>query len=221
MLPCFRSDAQPLCGIAKATNIEFFSHLLDSYRQGLRSNCDGAEIPGVPLKKSDRRLTMPTLVGKFADSSRHFIWGGTRTIMAPADPNELPSLSPGQLEIMDVIWRLGEATVAEVWRALSARRKVARNTVLTTLARLEEKGWLARKSDAHAHVYSATVPRETTLGTMLDQLVETAFGGSAEGLVMTLLQGRKISKDETARLRALIDEAEARSKGRVDRRAKS
>ena len=56
---------------------------------------------------------------------------------------------------------------------------------------------------------------------MLDQLVETAFGGSAEGLVMTLLQGRKISKEETTRLRALIDQAEARSTGRGDRRARS
>ena len=64
--------------------------------------------------------------------------------MSPADPNELPSLSPGQLEIMDVVWRHGEATVAEVWKALSARRQVARNTVLTMLARLEEKGWLAQ-----------------------------------------------------------------------------
>ena len=56
---------------------------------------------------------------------------------------------------------------------------------------------------------------------MLDQLVETAFGGSTEGLVMTLLQGRKISKEETARLRALIDQAEARSKVRGDRRHRS
>jgi predicted transcriptional regulator len=141
--------------------------------------------------------------------------------MSPADSNELPSLSPGQLEIMDVVWRQGDATVAEVWKALAARRQVARNTVLTMLARLEEKGWLARKADTHAHIYRATVSRETALGTMLDQLVETAFGGSTEGLVMTLLQGRKISKEETARLRALIDQAEARSKRRGDRRDRS
>lgn len=141
--------------------------------------------------------------------------------MSQADPNELPSLSQGQLEIMDLVWRHGEATVAEVWKDLSARRQIARNTVLTMLTRLEEKGWLARKVDALAHVYRATVPREAALGNMLDQLVETAFGGSAEGLVMTLLQGRKISKDETARLRELIDQAEARSKGRGDRRAGS
>jgi BlaI family transcriptional regulator, penicillinase repressor len=141
--------------------------------------------------------------------------------MSSADPNELPSLSPGQLEIMDVVWRYGDATVAEVWKALSARRQVARNTVLTILARLEERGWLVLDAGAHAHIYRATVPRDTALGTMLDQLVETAFGGSTEGLVMTLLKGRKISKEETARLRALIDQAEARSKVRGDRRDRS
>lgn len=141
--------------------------------------------------------------------------------MCPSDSDELPSLSPGQLEIMDVVWRYGDVTVAAVWKALSARRPIARNTVLTMLTRLEEKGWLARKADVHAHIYRATVPREVALGTMLDQLVETAFGGSAEGLFMTLLQGRKISTEETARLRELIDQAEARSKGRGDRKAKS
>src|SRR5437763_534664 len=55
-------------------------------------------------------------------------------------PDPLPPLSAAQLEIMNVVWGRGEATVAEVWRALSARRKVARNTVLTMLARLEEEG---------------------------------------------------------------------------------
>ena len=139
----------------------------------------------------------------------------------PADPNELPSLSPGQLEIMDVIWRHGEATVAEVWKALSARRQVARNTVLTMLRASRRKaGWRANPTRTPTSTARPLRVRPR-LGTMLDQLVETAFGGSIEGLVMTLLQGRKISKEETARLRTLIDQAEARSKGRGVGRQKS
>ena len=63
--------------------------------------------------------------------------------MSPVEPDELPSLSPGQFEIMDVVWRQGDVTVAEVWKTLSAHRQIARNTVLTMLTRLEEKGWLA------------------------------------------------------------------------------
>lgn len=134
--------------------------------------------------------------------------------------DSLPPLSRAQLEIMNIVWDRGEATVADVWKALSDRRKVARNTVLTLLSRLEEKGWLERDTDPHAHRYRAAVPREATLGTIVEQLVEDAFGGSAEGLVMALLHSRKITKEETARLRALIDQAEAGLKVHSDRRAK-
>ncbi len=134
--------------------------------------------------------------------------------------HSLPPLSRAQLEIMNIVWDRGEATVADVWKVLSDRRKVARNTVLTLLSRLEEKGWLECDTDPHAHRYRASVPREATLGTMVEQLVESAFGGSAEGLVMALLHSRKITKEETSRLRALIDQAEARFEDLANRRAK-
>jgi predicted transcriptional regulator len=120
----------------------------------------------------------------------------------------LPPLTPAQLEVMNVVWERGDVTVADVWKALSAQRAVARNTVLTTLARLEEKGWLRRDAGGHAHRYRAAVPREATLGTMIERLVETAFGGSAEGLMLALLHGRGVSKEEATKIRALIDEAE-------------
>ena len=127
-----------------------------------------------------------------------------------SEPGPLPPLSPAQLEIMNVVWERGESTVAEVWKALSAQREVARNTVLTMLIRLEEKGWLRRDAEGHAHRYRAAVPREATLGTMIRDLIETAFGGSAEGLMMALLHGRGVSKEEAARIRLMIDQAEQR-----------
>jgi BlaI family transcriptional regulator, penicillinase repressor len=129
-------------------------------------------------------------------------------------PKGLPPLSEAQLEIMNVVWDHGEVTVADVWKALSVDRKVARNTVLTMLTRLEEKGWLERDSVEHAHRYRAAVPRAATLGTMLSRLVQTAFGGSAEGLLVALLQDRGVSKEEAARIRAMIDQAEKRGRRR-------
>ena len=129
-------------------------------------------------------------------------------------PGGLPPLSEAQLEIMNVVWQRGDVTVAEVWKALSAQRKVARNTVLTMLTRLEEKGWLKRDSLEHAHRYRAAVPRDATLGTMISRLVQTAFGGSAEGLLVALLHGRAVSKEEATRIRAMIDEAEKRGRRR-------
>ncbi len=128
------------------------------------------------------------------------------------EPDPLPPLSEVQLEIMNVVWDRGEATVADVWRAISARRKVSRNTILTMVVRLEEKGWLRRDAEGHAHRYKASVPREATLGTMIRRLVDTAFAGSAEGLVLALLDGRSVSKEEADRIRAMIDRAERGAK---------
>jgi BlaI family transcriptional regulator, penicillinase repressor len=118
-----------------------------------------------------------------------------------------PPLSEAQLEIMNVVWERGEATVAEVWKALAGRRRVARNTVQTLMARLEEKGWLLCQAEGHAFRYRAAAPREATLGALVRKLVDTAFAGSAEGLVVALLDGRGVSKDEAERIRAMIDRA--------------
>ncbi|HEY3963900.1 MAG TPA: BlaI/MecI/CopY family transcriptional regulator [Planctomycetaceae bacterium] len=127
---------------------------------------------------------------------------------------EFPQLSETHLEIMNVIWRAGEATVGDVWKTLASRRKVARNTVLTLMERLEKKGWLRRRIDGHVYRYAAVVGREATLGRIVGRLVETAFDGSAEGLMMALLDERGVSAAEATRIRAMIDKAR-RSKPKV------
>jgi BlaI family transcriptional regulator, penicillinase repressor len=123
-------------------------------------------------------------------------------------PKPLPPLSEAQLDIMGAVWDRGEATVADVWKAVAARRKVARSTVLTMITRLVEKGWLCCDEEGHAFRYRAAVPREAALGTVVRRLVDTAFGGSAEGLVMALLHGRGVSKEEARRIKKMIDRAE-------------
>jgi BlaI family transcriptional regulator, penicillinase repressor len=127
------------------------------------------------------------------------------------DTSPLPPLSEAQMEIMNVVWNRGEATVADVWKALGSRRKLARSTVLTMLMRLQEKGWLCCDEEGHAFRYRAAVPREATLGEMVRRLVDTAFGGSAEGLVMALLHDRGVSKEEAKRIKKMIDRAEEKT----------
>jgi predicted transcriptional regulator len=117
-------------------------------------------------------------------------------------------LAEGQLEIMEIVWEGGEVTVADVWKALSARRPVARNTVQTMLQRLKEQGWLHSRTDSHAHRYRAAVPREAALRNMLQRLVDVVFAGSTAGLLAALLDRRQVSPEEAARIRALIDQAE-------------
>jgi len=120
----------------------------------------------------------------------------------------LPPLSEAQTEIMNVVWEQGEVSLAQVCSALARRRELARNTVQTQLTRLIEKGWLLHRAEGKAFYYRATVQREDARSRVLQRLVDAVFGGSAEGLVMTLLDGRKLSKDEADRIRALIERAE-------------
>ena len=122
-------------------------------------------------------------------------------------------LSEGQLEIMNVIWEKEEVSVTEIWEVLSARRPLARNTVQTMVTRLEEKGWIRHRTLGKTFLYSAAVNREQTLRSIVHQLVETAFEGSVEGLVLALLEGRGVSPQETKRIRGIIDEAEKKRRG--------
>jgi predicted transcriptional regulator len=123
-----------------------------------------------------------------------------------------PPLSEAQLEIMHVVWDGGEVTVTDVWNALSSRRPVARNTVLTLMDRLEKKGWLTRRAEGQTHVYAAAAPRDATLGQVVHRLVDAAFAGSADAMVLALLEGRGVSDEEARRIRKLIDQARARGK---------
>ncbi|MHC4249018.1 MAG: BlaI/MecI/CopY family transcriptional regulator [Planctomycetota bacterium] len=125
---------------------------------------------------------------------------------------KLPRLSEAQLELMSIIWRKDEATVTEVWESLPRGRHIARTTVMTVLARLADKGWLRRRKSGNEYIYSPAVGRDKALGGMLSRLVDTAFAGSAEGLVMTLVNARGISKEEAERLRRIIDASAGRKR---------
>jgi len=117
---------------------------------------------------------------------------------------ESAPISEAQREIMNIVWAGGEVGVAEVWRVLSARRPVARNTVLTLITRLVDKGWLEPRRVGNAYRYTAARPREQARAEEIRRLVDTVFEGSAEGLVMSLLEGGELSPEESQRIRAMI-----------------
>ncbi len=117
-------------------------------------------------------------------------------------------LSARQLEIMNIVWARGKVTVAEVWEEMAARHSLARNTVQTLMTRLEEKGWLGHVDEGPAYRYFARRRREATLREMVEQMVDVAFAGSADSLVMALLEARGVSADEAERIRAMIAQAE-------------
>ena len=124
-----------------------------------------------------------------------------------------PPLSEAQREIMNLIWDRGEMGVADVWRVLSTRRPVARNTILTLITRLAEKRWLEARRVGNAFRYTAARPREEARAEQLRHLVNTVFEGSAEGLVMTLLDSGSLTPDESRRIQAMIAKANRKSQG--------
>ena len=120
---------------------------------------------------------------------------------------ELPALSEAQLEIMNVIWDREACSVADVWKLLAERRGVSRNTVHTIISRLEEKGWLARRETSDGLHYAATVSRAEVQQRCVQKVIDTVFGGSAEGLVLALFNGDVVSKAEVDRIRQIITNA--------------
>ncbi len=123
---------------------------------------------------------------------------------------DLPTLSDTQLEIMNVVWDHEKCSVADVWKILNDRRGVTRNTIHTLIVRLEEKGWLTHREEGSAFTYAATVSREQAQQRCVQRIIETVFDGSAEELVLTLLNGGVVSKTESERIRGMIAQAKRR-----------
>ncbi|MCA9262866.1 MAG: BlaI/MecI/CopY family transcriptional regulator [Planctomycetales bacterium] len=123
-------------------------------------------------------------------------------------------LTPAQLEVMSLVWEQGEATVSQIWETLRERSGVARNTVQTTLVRLEEKGYLRHRVEGNAHVYMPTAKRDSTMRQLLKNLANVAFHGSTAGLVMTLLEDEALTDGEIGQLMRLLKEKRAESQNR-------
>ncbi len=129
-----------------------------------------------------------------------------------------PPLTAAQREIMEVIWTRGEVTVMDVRDALAPKRELARNTVHTMLVRLEEKGWVKHRAEGRSYLYSANVPRTTSLGAKVVQLVDQFFAGSPEDMVTALIEYRGLSPEEAERIQAMIEAADPQTPAKKKRK---
>jgi BlaI family transcriptional regulator, penicillinase repressor len=127
--------------------------------------------------------------------------------MPPSRAAAARDLTPAQLELLDIVWKRGEVSVAEVWHELGRRRPLARNTVQTMLTRLLERGWLRTRAQGNALYYSPARKRASVLGRLLGRLIDTAFDGSSGELVATLIETRGLDAAEIARIERLIAKA--------------
>ena len=108
------------------------------------------------------------------------------------------ALTKLELELMQIIWRLGGGTVSAVQAELP--RPLAYTTVQTMLNILERKGKLDRELEGRAYLYSARVTEDKALGQTLRDVIDRMFGGSSEELVMSLLKSRQIDARRLAKL---------------------
>jgi BlaI family transcriptional regulator, penicillinase repressor len=116
------------------------------------------------------------------------------------------TLTPLELEIMQVLWQAGPCTVAEVQPKLKA--ELAYTTVQTMLNVLLRKHKVKRVQEGRAYRYRPAVSRERASGNALSDLVKRMFGGSSEALLMAMVDTRQITAEELARVAKKLAEAD-------------
>ncbi|NRB50136.1 MAG: BlaI/MecI/CopY family transcriptional regulator [Saprospiraceae bacterium] len=119
-----------------------------------------------------------------------------------------------ELAILEVLWRLGPATVRQVHEALlevQDAKKVGYTTTLKFMQLMHEKGFLQREMEGVSHVYTPTISEEDNMKQVLGKIVDTTFNGSTMKLVMQLLGNRKTSRKELNEIRSFLDDLEENS----------
>jgi predicted transcriptional regulator len=114
------------------------------------------------------------------------------------------SLSRLELEIMQPLWQLEQATVREIREALPEDRRPEYTTVQTVVYRLEAKGAVERlRKVGNAHVFAPVVSRKSTVGALVEDLVQR-LGGTAEPVMAHLVESGKVGLKELRELEALV-----------------
>jgi predicted transcriptional regulator len=118
-------------------------------------------------------------------------------------------LTPLELDIMKVLWETGPAPVQTVQERLAAAdRPLAYNTVQTMLNVLHRKGKVRRELQGRAFVYEPAVTRFQAAGQAVGDLVQRMFDGSAESLVLSLVETRQLTPEKLAALTAMVEEGD-------------
>jgi len=117
------------------------------------------------------------------------------------------TLTEAELRLMEVLWKKGRATVAEVTAALPPP-PIAYNSVLTTMRILEQKGYVAHEEAGRAFVYRTLIAREDAAQNAVGHLLSRFFENSSGSLALRLIENERPSDDELLRLKELIEQYE-------------
>ncbi len=117
----------------------------------------------------------------------------------------IDELAQHQLDVMEVIWELGEATVHQVRDRINERKDLAYTTVLSVMQKLEQEGWLTHRTEQRTYVYQPTVTREEAGTRTVRRLIDQVFSGRPQLMFQHLIDEGNISEDDVSELRKLIN----------------
>ena len=124
----------------------------------------------------------------------------------PRRKNPDPSLTPLELEIMNVLWETGPANVQTVQSKLT-ERDLAYTTVQTMLNVLHRKGRVKRQLKDRAYLYQPILSRQKAVTEAVGDMLDRFFGGSADGLVLSLVETRKLTPERLAQIQKLVQKS--------------
>jgi BlaI family transcriptional regulator, penicillinase repressor len=113
-----------------------------------------------------------------------------------------------ELEILQILWEQGPATVRMVYEGLKPERETGYTTTLKTMQIMTEKGMLCRDTSSRTHIYKPLITRERTQKYFLNKMIDGLFSGSASSLVIGALGNQKLTADEIFEIREYLKKFE-------------
>lgn len=130
----------------------------------------------------------------------------------PRKKNPEQALTPLELEIMNVLWETGPANVQTVQGRIEGR-ELAYTTVQTMLNILHRKGRVKRQLKDRAYVYRPVLSRQKAVAHAVGEMLDRFFGGSADSLVLNLVEARRLTPEKLAQIQKLVEQAKEEKHG--------
>jgi predicted transcriptional regulator len=120
----------------------------------------------------------------------------------------LTPLGETEMEVLNHVWDLGEATVKQVRNRILEKREVAYTTIMTVMKNLADKGFLKYRKDGVTYVYSPAQKPESVRSNIITDLMKKAFKGSPKELVQALVNSNDLTSEDLNEIKSMIDQME-------------
>lgn len=115
------------------------------------------------------------------------------------------NLGDVELEILQIVWGLGEASVKDVQDEIQKNRKVAYTSVMTMMQLLTKKGYLSHRKESRSYIYTANIDPEKVKSGLLQRTLDYVFGGSVTDLVQHMVKQKQLSSDQLEEIKSMIE----------------